>query len=291
MSCVSLSRPSAGENRKQLFRVVLRAVSTTKVSALVLGGLAGLGAGNLSLRFLFSPRRNGSSGAVNPHAEADRSYDTPPPAVLRRSVLAVATASAVALAAGGPPAALTEISRPLVAGALAAVLFVAVCGGLWGCTRGAEGAASGARGAYGKVASDDREAHEVELRPFVGGGAEGDGDSDDDDGCGRGDDDYLDEEDGYLADEGETERAVGDGGRGGVGVGKRVQFSTLPPAKSSSSPPPPRGGEGGGGGGAHQAAGSRGAAAVGAAGGKKETRPKAAPPAKPLFSVGHTVEL
>lgn len=254
--------------------------------ALVSGGLAGLGAGNLSLRLLFPPRRDGSNAIINPSPETDRSYNTPPPVAFRRAVLAVAIASSVALAAGGPPAALTSVSRPLVAGALGAALLVALCGGLWGCTKGAEGAADSARGAYGKVASDDRDAHEVELKPFVGGGAGGDETDDDDGGGGRGDDDYLDEEDGYLADEGETERS-GSGRRGGggggawAGGGRRVNFSTLPPAKSSSSPPP----RGSGG-----SDGSRSAAAAGAAGGKEE-RPKAAPPAQSLFSVGHTVEL
>lgn len=258
-----------------------------QVFALVSGGLVGLGAGNLSLRLLFSPPRRDVNNAINPNADIDRSYNTPPPVAFRRSVLAVAIASSVALAAGGPPAALAEVSRPLVAGALAAALLVAVCGALWGCTRGGETAADTARGAYGKVASDDREAHEVELKPFVGGGAGGD-ETDDDGGGGggRGDDDYLDEEDGYLADEGETERS-GSGRRGGAGAGggRRVNFSTLPPAKSSVSPP-----RRGGGGASKAPGGSRSAAAAGAAEGK-ETRPKAAPPAKSLFSVGHTVEL
>ncbi|CAM9331408.1 unnamed protein product, partial [Pylaiella littoralis] len=191
-----------------------------EVSVLVLGGLVGLGAGNLSLGLVFPPRRlnNSSSTALNPDAEADRWHDTPPPAVLRRFVLAVALASSVALATGGPPAALEPLQRPLVAGALGAVLLVALCGALCGCTKGAEGAHRGARGAYGKVAFDDREAHEVELKPFVGGGAGGD--ETDDDG-GRRDDDYLDEEDGYLADEGETEhtRSSKRGGRGEGGGG------------------------------------------------------------------------
>lgn len=248
----------------------------------------GLGAGNLSLRLLFPPRRDGNN-AIHPNAEADRSYNTPPPAAFRQSVLAVAIASSVALAAGGPPAALADVSRPLVAGALVTVLFVALCGGLWGCTRGAAGAADSARGAYGKVAANDREAHEVELKPFVG-----DDETDDDGGGGsRGDGDYLDEEDGYLADEGETERS-GSGRRGGAGAGtgagggRRVNFSTLPPANRSSSSPPPRGG----GGGAPEAPGSMsGAAAATGAAGAKKARPKAAPPAKSLFSVGHTVEL
>lgn len=281
-----------------------------EVSVLVLGGLVGLGAGNLSLGLVFPPRRlnNSSSTALNPDAEADRWHDTPPPAVLRRFVLAVALASSVALATGGPPAALEPLRRPLVAGALGAVLLVALCGALCGCTRGAEGAHRGARGAYGKVAFDDREAHEVELKPFVGGGAGGD--ETDDDG-GRRDDDYLDEEDGYLADEGETEhtrssRRGGQGeggggaGAGGAGGGRgvrgrgRLDFSTLPPARPSRSPL--RRGGGGAGGEIGKAAAPLapgGATANADPGGetKPRPRPKEAPPAQSLFSVGHTVEL
>ena len=274
---------------------------------LLSGGLVGLGAGNLSLRLLLlPPRRRGRdvSSALNPNAEADRWLDTPSPAVLRRSVLAVALASSAALAAGGPPAALAEVSRPLVAGAFAAVCGVAVLGGVWGCTRGAEGAGGrgdgggGARGAYGMVASDD---HEVELRPFVGGEA-GDGDDSDDDGydggAGRGDNDYLDEEDGYLADEGEAELGNGagaGGGRGGAATrGRRVGWSTLPPAKNSSpSPPPPPTRGDNVGGRADQAPGAAAAAAAtaSAGGGVAKTRPREAPPAQSHFSVGHTVEL
>lgn len=279
--------------------------SAQQVSVLVLGGLVGLGAGNLSLRLVFPPGRDSNSNttAVNPYAGADRWRDTPPPAVLRRFVLAVALASSIALATGGPPAALEPLRRTLAAGALGAVLLVVLCGGLWGCTRGAQGATGrggGAREAYVKVASDDREAHEVELRPFVGG-AEGD-ESDDDDYDGRrGDDDYLDEEDGYLADEGETERTSssrrggerggGGAGGGGGGVGRgRFDFSTVPPARQSPSPPR-RAGAGAGAMGEVNKAAAPGATATAGAGAEKNARPKEAPPAQSLFSVGHTMEL
>lgn len=244
-----------------------------------MGGLAGLGIGNLSLRLLCRGTSESKNGSANSSTvDAYRWHDTPPAAALRRSVLAVALVSSIAMAAGGPPAALAAVSRPVVAGALAASLLVALCGALWGCTGGAEGAAGrgggGARGAYGKVAADDREAHEVELKPFVG-------DDGTDDENARGDEDYLDEEDGYLADEGETERSAGrsSGKRGGGGG--RVEYSTLPPARRSSSGPPRRG---------VNTTGAGGAAAPPAAGvGKEKT--KEAPPAKSMFPAGHTVEL
>ncbi|CBJ48396.1 expressed unknown protein [Ectocarpus siliculosus] len=138
----------------------------------------------------------------------------------------------------------------------------------------AGGGGGGARGAYGKVAADDREAHEVELRPFVGKGT--------DDENVRGDEDYLDEEDGYLADEGETERSASRSSskRGGGG---QVEYSTLPPARRSSSGPPRRGVSSTG-------AGASGAAAPPAAVVGKE-KMKEAPPAKSMFPAGHTVEL
>ncbi|CAN0013498.1 unnamed protein product, partial [Scytosiphon promiscuus] len=238
-----------------------------EVSALVLGGLVGLGAGNLSVRLLCLPRRRNDKrnpvSAINMDPD-DRWFDTPSPATLRRSVLAVALASSIVLAAGGPPAALREsgLSPLLVEAALGTVLLVAAIGGLWGCWAG-PATTSGAREAYGKVASDDREAHEVELRPFVGGGSgsgsdggggsggRGGGGTDEEDegywegGDRRGDGDYLDEEDGYLADEGETERDGSIAGkRSGTGEaprrGARVAFSTLPPARNSYAPSPAR---------------------------------------------------
>ncbi|CAM9896168.1 unnamed protein product, partial [Hapterophycus canaliculatus] len=109
-----------------------------EVAALVLGGLVGLGAGNLSVRLLCLPRRQNSNknnriSASNMDPD-DRWYDTPTPAALGRSVLAVALVSSTALAAGGPPAALKEsgLSRLLVGVALGTVLLVAAFGGLWG---------------------------------------------------------------------------------------------------------------------------------------------------------------
>ncbi|CAN0289566.1 unnamed protein product, partial [Ectocarpus sp. 12 AP-2014] len=106
-----------------------------EVSGLVLGGLAGLGIGNLSLRLLSRPRwgiNESNNGSANSAADAYRWHDTPPAAALRRAVLAVALVSSVAMAAGGPPAALAAVSRPVVAGALAATLLVASFGALWG---------------------------------------------------------------------------------------------------------------------------------------------------------------
>lgn len=286
----------------------------------------GLGAGNLSVRLLCLPRRhttnnnknNNPMSALNMDPD-DRWYDTPSPAALRRSVLAVAIASSIALAAGGPPAALQEsgLSPLVVEVALGTVLLVAAFGGLWGCCWAGARTAGGAREAYGKVASDDREAHEVELRPFVGGdgggggGAGGRGTDDDDDddgdegywngGARRGDGDYLDEEDGYLADEGETERD--DGRKAGTGAapppprrGARVGFSTLPPARHSyapspTPPPPARGGTGDGKAAGRGTTAAVAAAAAGAAGEGNKAGPREAPPAQSLFPAGHTVEL
>ncbi|CAM9545716.1 unnamed protein product, partial [Ectocarpus fasciculatus] len=104
-----------------------------EVSGLVLGGLAGLGIGNLSLRLLCRGTSESKNGSANSSTvDAYRWHDTPPAAALRRSVLAVALVSSIAMAAGGPPAALAAVSRPVVAMALAASLLVASCGALWG---------------------------------------------------------------------------------------------------------------------------------------------------------------
>lgn len=212
----------------------------------------GVGAGNLSLRLVFSP------GDVE--AEQRR---TPPPSAFRRCVLSVALVSSIALATGGPPAAVTAVARPVCLAALVVVCVVVVGGGLWGCTRGAE--KGGARGAYGTVASDDRDV-EVELKPFaVGNGSDARVD----------DDDFLDEEDGYLADEGETDL----GNRRGVREqpdrpgGRRG--GTLP--SGSLSPRRRSGGQ------------SDGAGVTAA---KDEKKPRIeAPPAQSLFPAGHTMEL
>lgn len=230
------------------------------MSALVVGGLVGVATGNFALRLL------SSSGGTD--SEERR---TPRPAAFRRCVLAVALTSSVPMAVGGPPSALASIARPIVLGVFAVVCVVAIAGAVWGCTRGAAGEGS-ARGVYGTVASDDHDV-EVELKPFT---ADSGPDS-------RGeDDDYLDEEDGYLADEGEV---VEQGGNGGFGSA-REQLSRgdrrLPTAAPSPVERSPSAREGG--------------AALGDAGEVKKKEAKkvrlaAAPPAQSLFPAGHTMEL
>lgn len=220
------------------------------MTVLLAGGLAGLGVGNLSLRCIY-PVKGGADG------EQRR---TPPPATFRRLVLALALASSIAMVTGGPPAALATVARPITLAALLLVCVVAVCGGLWGCTEGAEN--GGARGAYGTVASDDHDV-EVELKPFTAGP----------DGRGE-DDDYLDEEDGYLADEGETEissRRVTEQGRGGGRKELLPDSQTRGPEKGQEEL-----GLGGG-----TAAGKE----------EKKKRTLNAPPAHSLFPAGHTMEL
>lgn len=227
----------------------VRAIEIIQVSVLVLGGLLGLGAGNLSLRLLFS----------HDIADAEKRR-TPSAAAFRRSVLAVALMSSTAMAFGGPPAALTDVARPLVLGVFAVICAVALGGCCWGLFGGAGRSGVGARQAYGTVASDDHEV-EVELKPFAA----------DDGPDGRAeDDDYLDEEDGYLADEGEIEVSSRRGGKGQPVRGSRVIRSSLTAPHSLP------------------AGGSREKTVEG----KREKKVRwEAPPAHSLFPEGHTMEL
>lgn len=205
---------------------------------LVVGGLAGIVAGNTSL-LLCSPR-----GA---NSDSDLGNGRPPaPATFRRLVLVVSLLSSIAMATGGPPAELSLVARPVVLAALALACAVAVFGTIWGCTVGA-GRWRDARGAYAMASADERDV-EMQLKPLAGGNGqsgprEGDYDDDDDDENGRGDDEYLDEEDGYLADEGETEQMVRSGGRNsrskrmrelrGSGAG-RVAYSVASKGQSTA---------------------------------------------------------
>ena len=124
------------------------------------------------------------------------------------------------MATGGPPDALSLVARELTLGTLVLVCVVAVAGAVWGCTGGAD-RRGGARGAYANVASDEQA--EVQLKPLAARngpdrrGDRGDYDYDGDD------DEYLDEEDGYLADEGEMEPMAGRGRR--AREPRRVGFS------------------------------------------------------------------
>lgn len=233
----------------------------------------GVAVGNFALRVLSSRGGNDSE-----------ERNTPRPAAFRRCVLVVALTSSVAMAVGGPPAALASVSRQVVLGALAVVCVVAGAGALWGCTRGGAAGNGGARGVYATVASDDRDV-EVELKPFVA--ADNGPDS-------RGeDDDYLDEEDGYLADEGEEVGEQGANGSGRVREQWRRGGDRRPSAAAAAAVPSPRAklsppsrADGGG-------LGGTGAGVTAREEGEKgEKKAKlAAPPAQSLFPAGHTMEL
>lgn len=234
---------------------------------LVFGGLAGVGIGNYAIRSLFS---DGDS-------DIDLRRRTPPRPFFRRCVLFVGFAASITMASGGPPKALAAMARPIVLGTLVLAGLVASGGALWGCTKGAD--KDGARGAYGTVASDDHDA-EVELKAFAGG--------DDSDRVTWHDDDYLDEEDGYLADEGETEhrssRRVKEapirGGRGIAG-GIRASMGDGNQSPAESRTLPPKGKSDGDDVDVHSAGEKKP---------EKKSRIKA-PPAQSLFPAGHTMEL
>lgn len=159
-------------------------------------------AGNVSL-LLCSPWEMNS--------DSDQGYDpSPAPVTFRRLVLIVSLVSSVAMATGGPPAELSLVARPVAFAALFLVCAVAVFGAIWGCTVGSRGWRD-ARGAYAMASADERDV-EMQLKPLAAGNGQSDpreGDGFDEDG--RGDDEYLDEEDGYLADEGETEQMIRSG--------------------------------------------------------------------------------
>lgn len=166
--------------------------------------------------------------------------------------------------------------RPLAFAALALVGAVGLVGYIWGCRAGL-----GVRGAYG-VAQDDDDV-EVELTPFTA--EQADEVEADMNGNAAYDDEYLDEEDGYLADEGETESSR-----------KKIVVSGSDRGSERSMEgerglPVPRGTsrQGRVGVGQEEAAGmeeGKGAGRVANQGSRLE-----APPAQSLFPSGHTMEL
>lgn len=244
---------------------------TPQISVLLVGGLVGLGLGTLCLHCAY-----GRIHSKDTDSDAAQRR-TPPTTVFRSSVLALALTSSIAMFTGGAPAALTVMVRPLAFAALSLVGAVGLVGYVWGCRAGA----GGMRGAYG-VARDDDDV-EVELTPFTAEQAD-EGDT----GMNGGavyDDEYLDEEDGYLADEGETENsrkktAVSGSDRGLERSRESERGSPMPRGTNRQGRVSVGQGEAAG---VKEARGARRVA-------NKESRLEA-PPAQALFPSGHTMEL
>lgn len=247
----------------------------------------GLGCGNLCLRCVFYSGRNNSNNGSSISTEDAVQRRTPPAAVFHSSVVALALISSIAMITGGAPAIMTFLVHPLALIALALTCVVGLAGCVCGCRAGAGREYEDARGAYGEVALDNNDL-EVELAPFTAGANDLERDTP------AGDDEYrdgyLDEEDGYLADEGETEsrrnRSGGGGGRGGVrgvetrGGGRVVgdQRGLLLPDNTHEQ----------------ASAGGQKARIVEAErkdGGDRGARKEPAPSAQSLFPQGHTMEL
>lgn len=170
----------------------------------------GLGCGNVCLAWMFHSRESGGVIGTSQYHDAEQRR-TPPAAVFRRCIITLALLSSIAMATGGAPAALTVLVHPLALAALMLTAVVTLVGLVWGCREGAARDYDGAREAYGEVARDDNDV-EVELTPFTAeeNGADGNGGGTQSEYR----DEYLDEEDGYLADEGETEGSKNIVGRG-----------------------------------------------------------------------------